>query len=76
MLRHIETLRSSKSAPKAKQQAPQEQPKPVAATSQQPSPSTKSPQQVRPACPVGVDRTESIKGFKKAMAKSMTNALV
>ncbi|XP_046646980.1 lipoamide acyltransferase component of branched-chain alpha-keto acid dehydrogenase complex, mitochondrial-like isoform X2 [Daphnia pulicaria] len=75
MLRHIETLRSSKSAPKAKQQAPQEQPKPVAATSQQPSPSTKSPQQVRPACPVGVDRTESIKGFKKAMAKSMTNAL-
>jgi hypothetical protein len=31
---------------------------------------------VRPACPVGVDRTESIKGFKKAMAKSMTNALV
>ena len=77
MLRHIESLRSSKSAPKAKQQAPQEQPnKPAVSTPQQPSPPTKSPQILRPASPVGVDRTESIKGFKRAMAKSMTAALV
>jgi pyruvate/2-oxoglutarate dehydrogenase complex dihydrolipoamide acyltransferase (E2) component len=76
MLRHIESLRSSKSAP-AKQQAPQEQPnKAAVSTPQQPSPPTKSPQIVRPASPVGVDRTESIKGFKRAMAKSMTAALV
>ncbi|KAI9558166.1 hypothetical protein GHT06_014919 [Daphnia sinensis] len=75
MLRHIESLSSSKSVPKTSQ-APQQQAKAVerGTTSQQPSPS-KTPQITRPSVPVGVDRTEPIKGFKKAMAKSMTASL-
>lgn len=77
MLRHIESLSSSKSTPKPSQ-VPQQQAKAVEreTTSQQPSPSTKTPQIIRPSVPVGVDRSEPIKGFKKAMAKSMTASLV
>ncbi|XP_032784157.1 lipoamide acyltransferase component of branched-chain alpha-keto acid dehydrogenase complex, mitochondrial isoform X2 [Daphnia magna] len=76
MLRHIESLSSSKSTPKPSQ-VPQQQAKAVEreTTSQQPSPSTKTPQIIRPSVPVGVDRSEPIKGFKKAMAKSMTASL-
>lgn len=78
MLRHLESQGSSKSAPKTSLQTPQQPTKAVerGTVCQQPSPSTKTPQIVRPNVPVGVDRTEPIKGFKKAMARSMTAALV
>lgn len=79
MLRHIESLQSSKRASSSPIEVPKEQPQPVAqaATSQQPSsPTPKGPIIKPPVIPVGVDRKEAIKGFKKAMAKAMTASLV
>ncbi len=75
MLRHIESLATKRTTACAAQ-SPQQPPKPAVPTAPPPSPSTKAPQIKRPAIPVGVDRTEAIKGFKKAMVKSMTAALV
>lgn len=79
MLRHIESLQNSKRTSSSSTEVPKEQPQPVArvAASQQPSsPSPKSPIIKPPVIPVGVDRKEPIKGFKKAMAKAMTASLV
>lgn len=78
MLRYIES-RGSKSPSSSSTQIPNQQPQStarVASSQQQQSPSVKTNVVKPPVIPVGVDRKEVIKGFKKAMAKSMTSALV
>ena len=71
MLRHIETLNSRKKSSAPVQQAaavsPQATAKPAPSASKTTTVGKKS---------AGVDRTEPIKGFKKAMVKSMNVALV
>lgn len=78
MLRHIDSLRSAQTASSNTSQAVKsaQQPAPSASTAQPKTPSAKTTVVKPPVVPVGVDRTEVIKGFKKAMAKSMTTALV
>ena len=74
MLRHMELKTSSESIattslPPARAITSVGSPKP-------PSTPNPTPQMKRPEAPIGVNRTEPIKGFKKAMVKSMTHALV
>lgn len=77
MLRHIESMRNIKSkvanAPEAKVVRAVEAEK--SSEVQQPAAPKVAPIK-RPSAPVGADRTEPIKGFKRAMVKSMTTALV
>merc|ERR1712071_367019 len=73
MLRHMELKTSSESIattslPPARAITSVGSPKP-------PSTPNPTPQMKRPEAPIGVNRTEPIKGFKKAMVKSMTHAL-
>ena len=75
MLRHIESMKGSKSAassisPPPKYQAMMEQRNKTESPSKLQAPFVKQPV----SC--GVNRDEPIKGFKKAMVKSMTYALV
>lgn len=72
MLRHIETVNSRKKSSAPVQQAAAVSPQ---ATAKQPAPSAFKTTTVGKKS-AGVDRTEPIKGFKKAMVKSMNVALV
>lgn len=65
VLRYIENSKSAPTPPPTPAKAPADRPTPI-------SPAPK--RAIAP--PVGVDKTEPIKGFKRAMAKSMTAALV
>ena len=49
---------------------------PVQKPQKVPSTHIQAPKPVKVDAPVGADRTEPIKGFKKAMVKSMTHSLV
>lgn len=71
MLRHIETVNSRKKSSAPVQQAAAVSPQ---ATAKQPAPSASKTTTVGKKS-AGVDRTEPIKGFKKAMVKSMNVAL-
>lgn len=80
MLQHIESLSGTKGKtpmpdPVARQ-APPSVPSRAPASPQQPSPQSKVASVKRPMAPVGEDRSEPIKGFKKAMVRSMNAALV
>ena len=80
MLRHIESLSGTKGKTPIPDPVPRQAPPPVPsrtpACPPQSSPPSKVAQVRRPVAPVGEDRSEPIKGFKKAMVRSMNAALV
>lgn len=81
MLRHIESLSGTKGKTPSHPQDPR-QTTPCAVPSRAPvsppqaSPPSKVAAVKKPVAPVGEDRSEPIKGFKKAMVRSMNAALV
>ena len=81
MLRHIESLSGTKGKTSMPDPVPRQAPPPsvpsrAPASPPQPSPASKAASVKRPVAPVGEDRSEPIKGFKKAMVRSMNAALV
>jgi len=81
MLRYIESRQKAKRGPEPvtfqKEPTTQTATQPEAKTSPVQATPPKFPQpKPYPPAPVGVDKTEPIKGFKKAMVKSMNAALV
>ena len=81
MLRYIESRQKPTRGPEPvtfqKEPTTQTATQPDAKTSPVQATQTKFPQpKPYPPAPVGVDKTEAIKGFKKAMVKSMNAALV